>query len=419
MPEPVQQATPEELEAQRLQGQIERQNIDASLEHGNLDNDGPAPVGFSGERPGEILDDAVPTDVQLTDDELREQQLEARANAVDRGVAPKARTEAEPQPQPQPVEHAAPEAGVTAPAAETETTTPEASDSSPPEPPLVFRDGQYYGKTVVNGEEVEMPYSHIVAEAQKSKAATQRWQRTSRREQELAEREAEIARREAELQQQLPTQGVAGSESQPVPPAEGVQQPVITEDLLEKGLYENDPEAKAKLLELWNARQSQPAPAQPAQPAISPADVPRIVDFELERKAALDRMRTSEVYGPLYDNDLFAERVAAHANQLETSDPGLGPGYYIENSFELAKRDFDQIAQLAAGQDQQRQVHSQQPQQPVAPVTDPKLAAKQQHASNTLAAAASARAPQVIPQFVDEESPAAIKARMKAEREAY
>ena len=78
---------------------------------------------------------------------------------------------------------------------------PEVIDEQKPNAPVYERDGVWYAKRKVNGEEQEVEYTKILADSQKNAAADQRLEEAARQRQELERLQRELDAKAAELDQ--------------------------------------------------------------------------------------------------------------------------------------------------------------------------------------------------------------------------
>lgn len=238
-----------------------------------------------------------------------------------------------------------------------------------PEPPvetkadlpdgIYQKDGEFYFKAKVDGEEVELPYKKAIAQIQKQEAADRRLQQAVMVQRELEQERARLQQLQEQLQAQS-QKAAESSQSQP-PPEDGDADKRV--DAIIDNLYDgNADEAKAALRELLN-RQQTPPPTPTVDPtAIEQSVIQRIKEEQRaqEQQAAIARFR-SDNPDVFEDPELYSlvDQLGLH---VQNSDPTL-------DTYQVLARATD-MARKARGEGQTDQnVRQERKRQAAAPVT--------------------------------------------------
>lgn len=257
---------------------------------------------------GAELQPDIQAETPLTDAELKEQHkqdahprnrtiedLAAKFHArraADLGLEVEAEDEA-------PVAEAAPAA---APVAETPVAAPPAPPAAPaPDLPVYLREGKFYTRLKVNGQEQEIEYAKVVATMQKHTAADQRLQHASELLRKAEERERATRESEERLRQRLtqPSTDAGGENDEELR--------VVAKTVINKLLDGETEQAADDLVKMFKGRRDAPTPdyAQIEQRATAKA-LEAIEKSDYQKDVTRGNQQFAEQYPEIMaDPDLF------------------------------------------------------------------------------------------------------------------
>lgn len=160
--------------------------------------------------------------------------------------------------------------------------------------PLYERDGKYYAKVKIDGEEKEISYDQLKASAQKDQASFERFQQAAAMQQANEERARQLDEREAELKAQSAQRAAAPAPvvEQPGATKEDIDPKAVAEELYDALAFEDEETVRKKIAKFVSGQ----AKTRNATGRGEESSTQRegTADVQAAVRAELERMRQNE-----------------------------------------------------------------------------------------------------------------------------
>lgn len=228
-----------------------------------------------------------------------------------------------------------------------------------PEAPFYEKDGQYYTKIKVDGEERELTFEELRASAQKDRASYKRFEDATRKLQEVEAREAALEKERVKMATQQP--------AEPKRPAVAVEDVEATvEELYDAYSFDSEEDVKEKLRKLLSGGAHLNADESGRGDTSTPVDLDAVrnevrATIEEDRAKELETQRLAAVaqweidYSDVAESEELRNIANIKSAQLYSDDPSRHPADILDEAGKFARRWKAAQGEIPTGDVEERQ----------------------------------------------------------------
>ena len=211
--------------------------------------------------------------------------------------------------------------------------------------PVYEKDGKWYAKRKVNGQEEEVEFETILAQNQKEVAADQKLEQASNRLREVELKEQSILHREQELRNQQYSQpSTDAAYDEPSTDAQQNGENQISASDLTEAIFNGEEDKVTELFDNMMSRRSEPATnrAEIVNEAVAQLreeqEIERANDYEGARIKALAEVETDNA--DIMDDPDMRMIANARSGQLYQEDPSRSPKEILQEACDLTREKY-------------------------------------------------------------------------------